>query len=65
LERIIQRAKVEGTYDNAVMEVKGYIDVPPKLVYSDPNGAITEYIEVKVDRGITWEQSQVTNLIMT
>lgn len=41
------------------MEVKGYVDSSPKLVYTSPGGDETVYIPVKVDRGVSWEQSQV------
>jgi hypothetical protein len=59
LEKTIRRAKAVGSYDNGVMEVKGYVDSSPRLVYKSPGGDETVYIPVKVDRGISWEQSQV------
>lgn len=58
LDEIIRDAKAEGTYDTGVLEIKSFTDATPRVIYSNSGGNQVEYWEVKVDRGMSWDDSR-------
>ena len=62
MEQIVRSAKREGSYDLGVMELTGakvYLESPGTCVYKDSYGAETIHYDIKVDRGISWDSSQL------